>query len=220
MDIVIKELLAPRTSPYPFELSDFPFEGAVYKVMGKPGMLTANMMHVPAKVADLLPQLLKLYKAGSICLGNRCGDNANFIIAEFRKKRYSVRKILVSGWHSFSREETHAIQEQRSELFGFIGMTMFTTYHAFPLFYFPDIDLYIAVETTIRATGPQFIIGKTEADIVDFIVNRYLVKNIAITEDIVKGWNEIIPWHGGTQKRSKTRKMRSKSRLRKRRNLD
>jgi hypothetical protein len=220
-------MIVPGSVPYHFDLQYLDYNGTYIKYMGKKGIIIANSDAVELKIRELLPPLSEMYAAGAIYgythgprYGNRCGDNANIIISKFREARYEVAKIVIAGWDTDSLSLKQAIIENRSALFENLGMTMFTTYHAFPLFYFSDVNLFIAIETTIRPT-PQFIIGKTTADIEEFIRNRYLVKDFAITQDIVTDWETALKRQcersqgGSGRRKSKTRRLRSKSRLRK-----
>ena len=213
-------MLVPGSAPYKFDLEYLPNN---VQVMGKLGTITKERgVAISKKINELLLPLSAMYTAGATYgythgprFGNRCGDNANIIISKFREAVYTVAKIVIAGWDSHPLKQ--AIIDNRTALFGDVDFTMFTTYHAFPLFYFSDVGLYIAIETTIRPS-PQFIIGNTTADIEEFIRARYLVKDFAITEDIVTDWETVLraqcaKSQGGS--RRKTRRMRSKSRPRK-----
>ena len=217
-------MIVPGSVPTHFDLQYLDYNGTYIKYMGKKGIITANSAAVELKIKELLLPLSAMYAAGATYgythgprFGNRCGDNANIIISKFREKLYEVSKIVIAGWDTDSHSLKQAIIENRTKLFENPGMTMFTTYHAFPLFYFSDVNLFIAIETTI-SPAPQFIIGNTTADIEEFIRNRYLAKDFAITPDIVTDWEtalkaQCVRSQGGS--RRKTRRLRSKSRPRK-----
>ena len=216
-DIVIKELFIPEASPYAFEMLNLHLPRGAYQIMGKLGILTGHKDAIIAKVGLLLPDLLPHYSS-RVGFGNICGANADFIVSEFRKK-YRVSKILIAEWTHQTKYDIHPlILKNREELFGSGGSTMFTTYHAFPLFHFADVGLFIAIETTI-CPAPQFIVGTNPGEIEEFIKNRYLVEKFLITDDITTSWSNIFYSKKGGYRRTNTRKrrVRSKSRLRRRR---
>jgi hypothetical protein len=219
-EIAIKELFIPDAAPYAFELFELHLPSSVFKIMGKLGILTGNKDAIIAKVKLLIPDLL-LYYSSRIGFGNICGANADFIVSKFREK-YSVSKILIAEWtHQTKYDIRPLIIKNREELFGNGDSTMFTSYHAFPLFNFEDVGLFIAIETTI-CPAPQFIIGTNPDEIAEFIKNRYLVEKFFITGDITTSWINIVHSRKGGYSRKKTSKslkkrVRSKSRSHKRR---
>jgi len=213
---------------YPFELADINFLSKTYKIMSNPGIITTHADKITAILSVLIPKLEELYSAGlrynsyeyGPRYGNRCGDNAKVITTKLREQGYTISKIYILGERPSSTDIMESVLENRTKLFGEVYATMFTGgYHAFPLFHFTDVGLYIAIETTI-SPSPQFIVGISIEDILSFIKNRYVVTKYHNTEDNTSSYNESgwTAFGGGPRRRkSKTRRLRSKSRLHKKR---
>ena len=131
---------------------------------------------------------------------------------------YDLAKIIIGDWPATDIETTAKL-ERRTALFGNRGLTMFVSYHAFPLFYFSDVNLYIAIETTLcdDTYKLQYIIGESPEQIELFIKKLYLANKFIITRDYTKQWYELIYPSKGGHKRNRKMYRKSRKILRKRR---
>ena len=186
-------------------------------LMSQKGVLNKNIDAILAKVTELTKEIIPFYNSLHIKHSNICGPNTDYIIKTLTG-RYDLAKIIIGDWPATDIETTAKL-ERRTALFGNRGLTMFVSYHAFPLFYFSDVNLYIAIETTLcdDTYKLQYIIGESPEQIELFIKKLYLANKFIITRDYTKHWYELIYPSKGGHKRNRKMYRKSRKILRKRR---
>ena len=186
-------------------------------LMSQKDVLNKNIDAILAKVTELTKEIIPFYSSLHIKHSNVCGPNTDYIIKTLTG-RYDVAKIIIGDWPATDIETTAKL-ERRTALFGDRGLTMFVSYHAFPLFYFSDVNLYIAIETTLcdDTYKLQYIIGESPEQIELFIKKLYLANKFIITRDYTKQWYELIYPSKGGHKRNRKMYRKSRKILRKRR---
>lgn len=201
-------LLEINLEDYPIDYIQVPDFASIW--MSKRGLLQdpGFFALAEAKVKELNSAIIPHYNSKNLYHANLCGPNAQYIFNKLHSNpKYEMKIIYIAGWKDDYTVLKTTIYPEREKYFGPIGMTMHTSYHAFPLFQFPAEGITLAIETTIclKTLKLQYIFGQTEADIEEFIRKRYRVDTFKTTTNSKASWPNIVYSGGGRRSRRTAR---------------
>jgi hypothetical protein len=146
---------SPETRVTELTLEDYPIDfirDDKVVTMSARGFLTENGELAKAIVAEITPQIMPHYRTyAGLKFSNTCGPNAQFIVKTLKHK-YDVKIIYLIEFESTytgangTTYNANTISNSRNRLFGrgsSLTMGPSLSYHALPIFVFPDISFAI-----------------------------------------------------------------------------